>query len=55
MNKNEASKKIPTSFKLSDRTKELLRLIAEDDNRSMANMIEVLVEAEAKRRGIKLQ
>ena len=37
------SKKV-TSFRLSEKTLEQLKQLAEKENRSMANMIEVLVD-----------
>lgn len=47
-------KRTPTSFTLSDMAKDILKLLAEDDSRSQAKMLEVLIMSEAKRRGIKL-
>lgn len=45
--------KSKTSFTLSEETLRLLKLIADKENRSQANMIEVLVQAAAKERKIK--
>lgn len=49
---NEENK--ATSFKLKDRTKQLLKMIAEKNLRSQANMIEFMVEEFAKKEGIKI-
>jgi hypothetical protein len=54
MEPHTTTAKKPTSFKLTERAKELLRLVSEDDKRSMANMLEKIIEEEAKRRNIKL-
>lgn len=56
MDKKNTGKELKrgSSFSINAATKEMLRIMADSEKRSMANMIEVLVEAEAKRRGIKL-
>ena len=45
--------KIKTSFSLSQETLDLLKLLSEKDKRSMASMLEVLVEQAAKKEKIK--
>ena len=42
----------PTSFRLSDRAKELLSKIAEHDKRSMTATLEFFIEREAKAKGL---
>lgn len=49
----ETKKKLPTSFSISDDSKDLLKKIALEEGRSKANMIETLILSEAKRRGLK--
>lgn len=39
-----------TSFALSEKTLEQLKKLADKENRSMANMIEVLLDEETKRK-----
>jgi hypothetical protein len=47
------TKKItPTSYYLHDETKKLLKQLADSELRSQANMIEVLVKAEARKKGL---
>jgi hypothetical protein len=42
-----------TSFALSQAALELLKALAEKDNRSQANMLELLIIEAAKKKGIK--
>jgi hypothetical protein len=46
------TKKTPTSFHLSEETRRLIKLLADSELRSQANMIEVLVKAEARKKGL---
>lgn len=46
------SKKKRTSFALSESALELLKKLADKENRSSANMIETLIIEDAKRKGI---
>lgn len=47
--------KIPTSFRLSDKAKALLAKLAEKENRSETNMLEVLILEKAKALGISVE
>lgn len=51
--KTATTKKTPTSYSISDDHKRLLKLVAENQKRSMANMLEVLISDAAKAHGIK--
>lgn len=48
------SKSLSTSFYLSPESKEQLRLIADQEKRSQAKTLEVLINAEFKRLGLKI-
>jgi hypothetical protein len=53
INKEESKKIIATSFKFKFETKEMLRKISEKQQRKQITVLEMLIEKEAKREGIK--